>query len=179
MRRVLVMGSSGSGKSTFARRLSQITGIPMVSIDAIYWQPGWRPSDPSAFETSMTRAANQPSWIMDGNYVAAGAGVLRRARADTVFWFDLPRRVCMYGIMLRIAGSYGRVRPEMADGCPERFDAEFIRYVWTYRAQQRPKLLKFFEELRPDQEFVRFASRGEAEDQLARRLSGPAVVGAQ
>jgi adenylate kinase family enzyme len=54
MRRVLVLGSSGSGKSTFARRLSQITGIPMVSIDAIHWPPGWRPATP---ESSMTQAA--------------------------------------------------------------------------------------------------------------------------
>ena len=80
MRRVLVLGSSGSGKSTFARRLSQATGIPMVSIDAIYWQPGWRPSAPDFFETAMTLAANQSSWIMDGNYITGGAGKLRRVR---------------------------------------------------------------------------------------------------
>jgi adenylate kinase family enzyme len=179
MRRVLVLGSSGSGKSTFARRLSQLTGLPMVSIDAIYWQPGWRPSDPDSFAISMTQAANEPSWIMDGNYLAGGAGALRRARADTVFWFDLPRWVCMCGIMFRIAGSYGRVRPEMAEGCPERIDAEFIRYVWTYRALQRPKLLRFLEELRPDQDFVRFTSRVEAENHLASRPSGSAAVGVQ
>jgi adenylate kinase family enzyme len=74
MRRVLVLGSSGSGKSTFARRLSQITGLPMVSIDAIYWQPGWRPSDPDSFATSMTQAANEPSWIMDGNLASRRSG---------------------------------------------------------------------------------------------------------
>jgi adenylate kinase family enzyme len=177
MRRVLVLGSSGSGKSTFARRLSQITGIPMVSIDAMFWQPGWRPCAPKSFEASMTQAANAPSWIIDGNYLAGGAGELRRARADTIFWFDLPRWVCLCGIVFRIAGSYGRVRPEMAEGCPERFDTEFIRYVWTYRAMQRPKLLRFFEQLRPDQDFVRFASRREAENYLAGQSSAPAAVG--
>jgi adenylate kinase family enzyme len=69
MRRALVLGSSGPGKSTFARRLSQITGIPMVSVDAIYWKPGWRPSDLDSFETSMTQIANQPSWIIDDTVV--------------------------------------------------------------------------------------------------------------
>jgi adenylate kinase family enzyme len=177
MRRALVLGSSGSGKSTFARRLSQITGVPMVSVDAIYWKPGWRPSDAKSFETSMTQIANQPSWIIDGNYLTRGAGALRGARADTVFWFDLPRWVCMSGVMLRIAKSHGQVRPEMAEGCPERFDLEFIRYVWSFRAQQRPKLLAFFEALRPDQDRIRFISRSAAGRYLASRASGPAVVG--
>jgi adenylate kinase family enzyme len=151
----------------------------LVSIDAIYWQPGWRPSDTRSFEASMTQVANEPSWIIDGNYLTHGAGALRGARADTVFWFDLPRWVCASGVMLRIAGSYGRVRPEMAEGCPERFDAEFIGYVWTYRARQRPKLLTFFEGLRPDQDLIRFASRSAADSYLASQSFDPAAVGVQ
>jgi adenylate kinase family enzyme len=177
MRRVLVLGSSGSGKSTFAGRLSRITGIPMISIDAIYWQPGWRSSAPDVFEAAMTQAANQRSWIMDGNYLTRGAGELRRARADTVFWFDLPRWVCLSGVLFRIAKSYGRVRPEMAEGCPEQFDAEFMRYVWTYRAQQRPKVLGFLEGLRPDQDRIRFESRAAANRYLVNLSSGRAAVG--
>ena len=57
----------------------------------------------------------------------------------------------MIGILSRIATSYGRVRPEMAEGCPERINAEFFRYVWTYRRVQRPKLLQYLEGLRADQ----------------------------
>jgi ATP-dependent protease HslVU (ClpYQ) ATPase subunit len=130
MRRALVLGSSGSGKSTFARRLSQITGVPMVSIDAVYWQPGWCASDPESFEASMTQIAGRPSWV----------------------------------------------RPEMAEGCPERFDLEFIRYVRTYRAQRRPKVSTFSEGLRPDQDRIRFTNRSAAGCYLA---SHPSVVGGQ
>ena len=126
MQRVLVMGSSGSGKSTFARRLSD----------------------------------------MDGNYTRYGAGELRRHSSDTVIWFDLPRRTCMLGIMRRVAGSFGKVRPEMAEGCPERVDVEFFRYVWNYRRQQRPKLLDYFEGLRADQSLVCFTDRIQADDYL-------------
>jgi len=178
MRRVLVLGSSGSGKSTFARQLSQATGLPMVSIDALYWRPGWQPSETAAFEQRMTEAAQQPAWIMDGNYLSQGVGALRRTLADTIFWFDLPRWVCMTGIMSRIIRSYGQVRPEMAEGCPEQIDLEFFRYVWTYRAQQRPKLLAFFEGLRPDQTFVRFATRGEANRYLVGRSPAAVTIGA-
>ena len=71
------------------------------------------------------------------------------------------------GILARIIGSYGQVRPEMAEGCPEKIDFEFFHYVWTYRARQRPKLLAFFEGLRPDQTFVCFTERAQADRYLA------------
>ena len=160
------MGSSGSGKSTFAQRLSAITGIPTVSLDALYWKPGWMPSDNADFGKRVTEVAHQARWIMDGNYTSSGAGELRRSVADAVFWFDLPRRTCMTGILTRIATSYGRVRPEMAPGCPEKFDLEFFRYVWTYRQLQRPKLLQYFQGLRPDQALISFANRAQADHYL-------------
>ena len=160
------MGSSGSGKSTFAQRLSAITGIPTVSLDALYWKPGWKPSDTTEFEARVTEAVRLPRWIIDGNYTPSGAGKLRRSVADAVFWFDLPRRSCMTGILTRIARSYGRVRPEMAPGCPERIDVEFFRYAWTYRRLQRPKLLQYFEGLRSDQALICFTNRAQADQYL-------------
>jgi adenylate kinase family enzyme len=167
MQRILVMGSSGSGKSTFALRLSAITGIPMVSLDALFWQPGWKPSEAAAFGERVAEAALKPRWIMDGNFTSGGAGLLRRQLADAVIWFDLPRLTCMIGILTRIAGSYGQVRPEMAEGCPEKIDLEFFHYVWTYRDRQRPKLLEYFEGLRPDQALICFTERSQAERYLA------------
>lgn len=166
MQRVLVMGSSGSGKSTFARRLSDITGLPFVSLDALYWKPGWIAPDNTEFGLRVVEAMREPGWIMDGNFTRHGAGEARRDLSDTVIWFDLPRRTCMLGIMKRVVGSHGRVRPEMAEGCPERIDLEFFNYVWTYRRQQRPKLLAYFEGLRNDQSLVCFTSRAMADDYL-------------
>lgn len=166
MQRVLVMGSSGSGKSTFAMRLSEITGIPFVSLDALFWKPGWIESDRAEFVARVNEVAQRPRWIIDGNYTGSGGGELRRRSSDTVIWFDLPRASCMFGILKRIAGSYGKVRPEMAEGCPEKIDFEFFRYVWTYRRLQRPKLLDYFQGLRADQELVCFTDRAQADDYL-------------
>jgi adenylate kinase family enzyme len=167
MQRVLVMGSSGSGKSTFARRLSGITGLPMISLDALFWKPGWVASDAAEFDHRVVQATRLPRWVMDGNYISHGAAELRRSLADAVVWFDLPRRTCMTGIMTRIAHSYGKVRPEMAPGCPEKIDFEFFRYVWSYRRLQRPKMLKYFEGLRTDQALICFTSRAQADRYLA------------
>jgi hypothetical protein len=72
----------------------------------------------------------------------------------------------MLGILRRIATSHGRVRPEMAEGCPERIDFEFFRYVWTFREQQRPRLLAYFEGLRPDQSLICFTNRTQADRYL-------------
>src|SRR5205807_531139 len=112
--RVLVMGCSGSGKSTFARKLSEKLRLPFVSIDRIFWQPGWREPGRDAFIAAMTHEAEKPAWVIDGNYTHSAAAELRRARADTIFWFDLPRWVCMVGVLRRSLLGYGVVRPEMA-----------------------------------------------------------------
>jgi adenylate kinase family enzyme len=165
MQRVLVMGSSGSGKSTFAMRLSEITGIPYVSLDALFWKPGWVKSDKAEFQERVTEAARQTRWIMDGNFHSHLVEV-RRDVSDTVIWFDLPRRTCMLGILKRVARSHGQVRPEMGEGCPEQIDFEFFRYVWSYRRQQRPKLLEYFQGLRADQALVCFTDRSQANDYL-------------
>ncbi len=166
MQRVLVMGSSGSGKSTFARRLSSMTGIPTVSIDALFWKPGWVESDRDEFQRRMTEAAREPRWIMDGNYTRNGAGELRRELSRHGHLVR-PAAIDLHaGIFRRIAGSYGQVRAEMAEGCPEKIDLEFFRYVWTYRQQQRPKLIEYFKGLRPDQSLVCFTDRVQADDYL-------------
>jgi adenylate kinase family enzyme len=166
MQRILVLGSSGSGKSTFSKRLSAITGIPIVSLDALFWKPGWVESDRAEFRERLTEAARQPRWIIDGNFTSHLVE-LRRDACDTVILFDLPRATCMLGILTRIAKSYGQVRPEMAEGCPEKIDLEFFRYVWTFREKQRPALLAYLERLRPDQKLICFTDRAQADRYLS------------
>ena len=153
MQRVLVMGCSGSGKSTLGQALARQIGVPYVSLDALYWQPGWKPSDDATFDSKVAAEAAKPTWVIDGNYVRH-AGELRRARADTVIWLDLPRWICLFRVLSRIARTYGTVRSDMAAGCPEQFDLEFLHYIWTFRTRQRPRLLSYFAGLREDQRLI-------------------------
>ncbi|MBL8569606.1 MAG: DNA topology modulation protein [Phreatobacter sp.] len=166
MQRVLVMGCSGSGKSTFAMALAHKLGLPFVSLDALFWKPGWVEPDKTEFAAKMAEEAGKPSWVMDGNY-KGHAGELRRERADAVFWFDLPRGVCLTGALKRVVRSYGRVRPEMAAGCPEQLDFGFLRWIWDYRAKRRAGDVAFLSGLRPDQRLVTFTARRQADLFLA------------
>jgi adenylate kinase family enzyme len=140
MRRVAVIGCSGAGKSRFARLLAEETGLPLVHLDAEFWQPGWKASDRSDWLGRHAELVAGDNWILDGNY--GGCLEQRLMRADTVFWFDLPTIICMASVMKRMIAGYGHTRPDMAPECPERFDREFLRYVMGFRRIHRPRILE-------------------------------------
>jgi adenylate kinase family enzyme len=108
MRRVLVIGSGGAGKSTLAAQVARRLALPLVRLDALYWHAGWIPTPKDEWATLVMEIAGREAWVMDGNY--GGTMDLRLARADTVIFLDLPRLVCLWGIVsrwLRIAGDRG------------------------------------------------------------------------
>jgi adenylate kinase family enzyme len=138
-RRALVIGSPGAGKSTFARKLANLKGCAVVHIDQLYWEPGWTMAKPEVYRARLERVLATDAWVMDGNY--SGTFDLRMPRADAVIWLDQLRRICFARVLRRIAGSYGQVREDMAPGCPEKIDLEFLRYVWTFPKKHRPRIV--------------------------------------
>ncbi|MBT5263278.1 MAG: AAA family ATPase [Rhodospirillaceae bacterium] len=144
MRRVMIIGPSGAGKSTFARRLSEKTQLPVVHVDQILWTEGWvnRPDDD--VRRLVEDAAGQPTWIFEGNHAASLD--LRLSRADTLIFLDFPTRVCLFRILKRVICGYGRVRADMAPGCPERFDWEFLKWVYSFNRTERPGLIELIKQ---------------------------------
>jgi adenylate kinase family enzyme len=130
MQRILIIGSSGAGKSTFARKLGATTGLPVVHIDQLYWGPGWVPVPRDVYLERLRQAVAQERWIMDGN--SPSTLDLRLPRADRIILMERSRFACLARIGLRIMSSYGQVREDMAPGCPEKFDREFLKFVWNY-----------------------------------------------
>lgn len=91
----------------------------------------------------MAAAAAGERWIIDGNYGSTLAP--RLARADLVLWLDLPTLLCLWRVARRALGGLGRVRADMAPGCPERLDPEFLVYVARFRADGRPRVVAALE----------------------------------
>jgi adenylate kinase family enzyme len=144
MKRVVVVGSGGSGKSTFSRELGEITGLPVIHLDALYWKPNWITTPSDEWADIVRREVEKPVWIMDGNF--GGTRETRMKGADTIIVLDLPRWLCMYRIFKRLAIFYNKRRPDMAEGCNEKVDLEFISWVWNYKRTSRVRLLKELEQ---------------------------------
>jgi adenylate kinase family enzyme len=139
LRRVLIVGISGAGKSTLARQMGDMTSLPVVHLDREFWRPGWQITQRDAWRARVAELVSADAWIMDGNY---GATLdLRLPRADTVIWFDYPRRRVFPRLAQRVAKGYGQVRLDMAPGCPERLDLEFLRWVWDFPSHSRPQIV--------------------------------------
>ena len=171
VKRVLIIGSGGSGKSTLARQLGERLGLPVVHLDAHYWNPGWVETPAEEWRERVQRLIAGPEWVMDGNY--GGTLDIRLAVADTVIFLDLPRIVCLWRIMRRAARYWGRTRPDIAPDCPEKIDWEFVVWVWTYPSRRRPGILARLRELESARAIV-LRSASDVENLLARLPHGPA-----
>lgn len=165
VRRILIIGAGGAGKSTLARRLGARLGIEVFHLDKLYWRPGWVETPKDEWLKTVEGLAARDSWIMDGNY--SGTLEPRLARSDTVIFLDLPRPVCLWRIVRRRLNYHAATRPDMAEGCPEELNAEFVRWVWDYPRKSRPKILAALAAVRETKRIVRLRSRREVERFLA------------
>ncbi len=143
MNRILIIGCPGAGKSTFARRLAQITGLPLIHLDRLFWQGEWETVSREEFDARLASELSKPSWILDGNYDRTLP--LRLRHADTVFFFDLHTLTCLWGVTERVFANYGKCRPDMGGHCPERLGKhtrELYRHVFAFRRKHRESYRK-------------------------------------
>jgi adenylate kinase family enzyme len=136
MKRVLVIGHPGAGKTTFAVELGKKLNLPVIYLDQQFWQPGWVKTPMDIFRERVVTFASADAWLMDGTYDSTLD--LRLPHADAVIWLDYSRYLCLWQAIKRIARNYGTVREKMADGCPEKIDFGFFRWIWNYQRNQYP-----------------------------------------
>ena len=137
MERILIIGCSGSGKTTLARALGEKLHLPVIHLDQLWWKEGWRNVTREEFDSRLAMVLNMEQWIIDGNFSRTMPA--RLEKCDTVIYLDFGRWECLLGLFQRLAGSYGRVRPDMPPGCPERFDPAFLKWIWNYNTRNRPR----------------------------------------
>ena len=155
MKKVIVIGCPGSGKSTVSRTLHNKTGIPLYHLDMMYWNADKTTVEKSVFLKRLFDVLEKDEWIIDGNY--SSTMELRMAACDTVIFLDYPLDVCLDGIRER----RGKPRSDMPWIETEE-DSEFIEFIKNYNEQQKPKVLELLKKY-SDKNIIILESREQAD----------------
>ena len=158
MKRVLVIGCPGGGKSTFARQLHLLTKLPLHHLDMLYWNEDRTTVPREVFIERLTGIITQDEWIIDGNY--SSTMEMRMEACDTVFFLDYPTRLCLEGI----AARKGKARCDMP-WIEEKDDEEFLEFVRRFREESRPDIIHMLEKYK-GRRIVIFQCREDADDYI-------------
>lgn len=141
MKKIMVVGvSAGAGKSTFAAELGEKLDLPVHHLDSYYWKAGWVESELAEFRAAQEEIVKGDAWIIEGNY--SNSFDIRIAKADTFIYLELPLWVCLYRVLKRWMTHIGKNRPDMADGCTEKMDLAFLKFIVTTYAERKNKMHK-------------------------------------
>jgi adenylate kinase family enzyme len=139
MNRIMVMGvSAGVGKSTFARRLGELLEISVYHLDALYWKPEWEEASLEEFADDQQKIVSLDQWIIEGNY--SNTYDIRVQNADTIIYLELPLIVCLYRVFKRWIQNIGKTRPDMGEGCKEKLDFQFLKFICTTYYPRKKKM---------------------------------------
>ncbi len=157
MKRIMIIGASGSGKTTLARALGKSLNLPVIHIDPMYFTEGWVQRAREETEALIHEAIQAPEWVFEGN--CSSTFDERAELADLIVVLELGRVRRVLRTLWRSLRFYGRTRPEMASGCPERLNLEFhFGWVWNYDTNSRPKMEAFVERWQGRKPILKIAS---------------------
>ena len=156
MKKIVVIGCPGAGKSTFARRLKEMTGLPLYYLDQIWHKADRTTVSKEEFDAKLREIIQQDSWIIDGNYLRTME--CRLDACDTVFFLDYPLEICLEGAKARI----GTVREDMP-WVETEFDEEFRQWILDFPKDQIPVIYELLKKYETEKEIIVFKSRDEAE----------------
>ena len=161
MKKVIVIGCPGSGKTTFAEKFNKCTGLPLFHLDAIWHMPDKTHIPREEFDERIKEIFSLPEWIIDGNY--SRTIEMRLKECDTVFLFDLPVELCIQGATERI----GKGRYDLP-WLETELDPEFETFIREFPETTLPKIYDLIEKYREEKETVIFKSREAADDYISR-----------
>ncbi|MBQ3084040.1 MAG: adenylate kinase [Clostridia bacterium] len=158
MKRIMVIGCSGAGKSTFSRALQKKTGLPLYHLDLIWHKPDKTTISREEFDAALAEIVEREEWFLDGNYGRTLA--VRMQKCDTVIFLDIPLEICLQSIEARI----GEERPDLPWQETE-LDPEFRAWVEDFPNRSLPKIQALLEQYR-EKHIVVLKSRREMDEYL-------------
>ena len=162
MKKVIVIGCPGSGKTTFSIKLNKCTGLPLYHLDAIWHKPDKTHIPREEFDQRAAEIFETPEWIIDGNYNRTIE--MRLRQCDTVFLFDLPTEVCIQGATERIGkGHYDLPWLET------EADPEFLQFIKDFPNTALPKIYELLEKYKDEKQVIIFKTREESDKFLETR----------
>lgn len=153
----MLIGSGGSGKSTLARQLGNILNIQVYHLDAIFWKANWEGVSKEEQISIQTDLVKKDEWLIDGNY--GGTLDIRMDAADTIIFLDINRTICTYRALKRMLKYRNKTRPDMGEGCEEKFDFDFLRWIWNYPKMKRPDILRKLHDLPENKQIIILKSK--------------------
>jgi len=163
MNKIIVIGCPGSGKSTFSRKLHDITGLPLYHLDLIYHNEDKTTLSEEEFDIELDKILIRDKWIIDGNYLRS---LKRRCeRASAIYYLDIPIEICLDSIKSRV----GFKREDMP-WIEEELDEEFYEYVKNFPDIQIPKMEEILKDY--DDKLIKFTDRYIADQYLKEIADG-------
>lgn len=163
MKRAMIIGCPGAGKSTFARKLRRASGLPLYYLDRLWHRPDRTTISKEDFDARLAGIVRKDRWIIDGNYRRTLE--LRLAACDTVFFMDLPLEVCLAGAEARVGKAH-----EDLPWVEQELDGEFRQWILDFPKDELPRIYTLLEQYREGREIVIFRSREETDEYLERRF---------
>ena len=154
MKKILIIGISGAGKSTFAMKLSEKLSIPIIHLDRLFFEPGWVMVGKDLFEKKVLEQTKMDIWIIDGNYTNSMELWLKDA--DTVFYFDFPVVHCLWSVIKRRIMFHNKTRPDSAEGCDEALNLELLKFIWNFKKNNTPGIESILAKQPKEKQIIRF-----------------------
>lgn len=154
IKRIMIMGRSGSGKSTFAYELHQKTNFPLYHLDKYFFMDYWQERNYQEFIAIQQALVEQDEWIIDGN--STKSFELRYKRADVCLYFNFPRTLCYWRVFKRLIYKDIAI-DDRADNCREKVSWPLLKYMWGFEKRVNP-ILNLLKQNYPDVRFIEINS---------------------